>query len=285
MGIHRLTLFGSEQKPRAKTSRGRLDLPPAVKKDIFLNALLEMPTTKGTRRNPLEWAGAMAMHLAIIAALIIIPLYTTGTIHLSSYQDIPLVAPPPPPPVQPVAVVRTAAPAPVRARIKFNYNQQRLTAPKSVPKEISEQAENTAPPALGGIVGGVPGGVPGGQAGGLPGGAFGGTGAKVPAPPPPHPVKRLVRVGSLLKAPRQIYSVNPDYPALARQMRLSGVVLVDAVIDEKGNVVQAKVVSGHPLLIQAALSAVLQWKYEPTTLNGQPVSVELVVQVHFNFKQ
>jgi periplasmic protein TonB len=55
-------------------------------------------------------------------------------------------------------------------------------------------------------------------------------------------------------------------------------------IDERGNVVQARVVSGHPLLISAALRAVQQWKYEPTSLNGQPVSVELQVEVHFHTK-
>jgi periplasmic protein TonB len=49
-------------------------------------------------------------------------------------------------------------------------------------------------------------------------------------------------------------------------------------------VVQARAVSGHPLLISAALRAVQQWKYEPTSLNGQPVSVELQVQVHFDPK-
>jgi protein TonB len=91
-----------------------------------------------------------------------------------------------------------------------------------------------------------------------------------------------VRIGSQLKAPRQTLSVNPDYPTLARQTRIQGTVVVDAVIDEKGNVVQARAVSGHPLLIDAALKAVLQWKYEPTSLNGQPVSVELQVQVHFS---
>jgi protein TonB len=48
------------------------------------------------------------------------------------------------------------------------------------------------------------------------------------------------------------------------------------------NVVQARAVSGHPLLIDAALRAVLQWKYEPTSLNGQPISVELQVLVNFN---
>jgi TonB family protein len=59
--------------------------------------------------------------------------------------------------------------------------------------------------------------------------------------------------------------------------------VVEAVIDERGNVVQAHVVSGHPLLLAEALKAVLQWKYEPTTLNGQPVSVVLKVQVQFHF--
>jgi protein TonB len=59
-------------------------------------------------------------------------------------------------------------------------------------------------------------------------------------------------------------------------------VVVNAVIDEHGNVVGARALSGHPLLIPAALKAVLQWKYEPTLLNGTPVSVEMEVTVHFN---
>jgi len=54
------------------------------------------------------------------------------------------------------------------------------------------------------------------------------------------------------------------------------------VIDEHGNVVQARAISGHPLLVPAALKAVLQWKYQPTTLNGQSISVLMQVQVHFN---
>ena len=93
-----------------------------------------------------------------------------------------------------------------------------------------------------------------------------------------------MRVGSSLKAPRQTYAVDPAYPTLPREARISGTVTVDAVIDEHGNVVQARVLNGHPLLIEAALRAVRQWKYEPTFLNGQAVSVELQVQVHFNFK-
>jgi TonB family protein len=60
-------------------------------------------------------------------------------------------------------------------------------------------------------------------------------------------------------------------------------VVVNAVIDEHGNVVQAHIVSGHPLLMTAALNAVLQWKYEPTLLNGTPVAIEMEVTVHFSF--
>jgi protein TonB len=137
---------------------------------------------------------------------------------------------------------------------------------------------------LDGVVGGVSGGVIGGQPGGVLGGVLGGTQS---APPPPQPKQnrpapKIVRVGSTLKAPRQTYSVQPEYPALARQARILGTVVVDAVIDEHGNVVQARALSGHPLLIPAALRAVLQWKYEPTSLNGQPISVELQVLVNFN---
>jgi protein TonB len=118
--------------------------------------------------------------------------------------------------------------------------------------------------------------------GGVVGGVLGGTGTAVPTPPAqPRPVPKVVRVGSHLKAPHLTYSTDPAYPPLAREARVSGTVIIEALIDEQGNVVQARVVSGHPLLINAALKAVLQWKYEPTILNGQPVSVELQVQVHF----
>jgi protein TonB len=135
-----------------------------------------------------------------------------------------------------------------------------------------------------GVAGGVPGGVAGGEVGGVLGGVFGSTGTTAPPPPQqPQPAKRVVRAGSLIKPPRRTSFTDAEYPTLARQTRVQGTVVVDAVIDEKGNVVQARAVSGHPLLIDAALKAVLQWKYEPTSLNGQPVAVDLEVQVNFYF--
>jgi protein TonB len=244
--------------------------------------LLETPATKTLRRSPLEWAAATALHVAILATLVIVPLYTTGTIELGNYEDTPLVAPPAAPAPPPPPAGRVVAPHVSPKRPKLTYTQGKLTAPASIPKKIS--LDNTdAAPDLGSVTGGVPGGVAGGQLGGSLGGVIGGTGTSIPIPPPQPPaVKRIVRVGSHLKAPQQTYSVQPEYPPLARQAHVWGVVVVNAVIDEHGNVVQARALSGHPLLVPAALQAVLQWKYEPTTLNGSPVAVEMEVTVRFN---
>ncbi len=255
---------------------------PATQNDVSLNALLETGTTKSERRSPLEWAAATGVHIVIIAALIIIPLYTTGTIQLPNYDDTPLLAPPAAPPPPPPATGRAVAPHITSKRPNLTYKLGKVTAPTSIPKMVSLD-NAAAEPDLGGVVGGLPGGVPGGQLGGSLGGVLGGTGTSVPIPPPPQAAKkRIVRVGSNLKAPRQTYLIQPEYPPLAMQARVSGVVVVDALIDEHGNVVGARAVSGHPLLVPAALKAVLQWKYEPTLLNGTPVTVEMEVTVHFN---
>ena len=69
------------------------------------------------------------------------------------------------------------------------------------------------------------------------------------------------------------------------QTHMQGVVIIDAIVDEQGNVVEAKIVSGPPLLIQSALDAVKKWKYEPTYLNDQPVPVQLNVTVTFRLAQ
>src|ERR1700757_3801989 len=84
MAIQQNSIFGLRQGAPASEAAGSLRLP-GVKSDVFLKALLETPTTKHARRSPLEWLGAMGFHIAIVAALIIVPLYTTATIHLSEY--------------------------------------------------------------------------------------------------------------------------------------------------------------------------------------------------------
>jgi periplasmic protein TonB len=275
MTTHPMHLFDSTIQKAARPVR----LAPTTQNDVSLNALLETGTTRTARRSPLQWAAATGLHIVLLAALIIVPLYTTGTIQLTKYDETLLVAPPAPPPPPPPAAARAVAPHLSSTRPKLIYSQGKLTAPASIPKTISLDNAAAAPD----VGGGVPGGVEGGQLSGALGGVLGGTRASSPIPPPPPPAaKRIVRVGSSLKAPRQVYSVQPEYPTLAREARIWGTVVVDAVIDEHGNVVQARAVNGHPLLIPAALRAVLQWKYEPTLLNGAPVAVEMEVTVHFS---
>ncbi len=78
-----------------------------------------------------------------------------------------------------------------------------------------------------------------------------------------------------------IRKVQPVYPPLARSARVQGTVEFRAIIDKEGNIENLQLVRGHPLLVNAAKQAVLQWKYRPTLLNGQPVEVITDITVHF----
>ena len=90
-----------------------------------------------------------------------------------------------------------------------------------------------------------------------------------------------VRVGSGIKAPTQISKVQPVYPPIALSARVSGVVILEAMIGVDGRVADATVLRSIPLLDQAALDAVRQWVYTPTLLNGVPVPVIMTVTVTF----
>jgi periplasmic protein TonB len=104
-----------------------------------------------------------------------------------------------------------------------------------------------------------------------------------PAPQPPVPAMRApLRVGGKVQAAKIVHQVTPIYPPLARQARISGIVRLEAVISHSGMIESLQVMSGHPLLTQAALDAVRQWVYQPTLLNGVPV--EVLTQIEVNFK-
>jgi TonB family protein len=107
-----------------------------------------------------------------------------------------------------------------------------------------------------------------------------------PTPGLPAPLTSVpsgpVRVGGKILPPRLISSVLPTYPTLAQQAGVKGTVVVDTIIDKDGNVAKTNVISGPELLRQSALSALRQWKYEPSKLNGQPISVEMIVSIQFH---
>jgi protein TonB len=114
-------------------------------------------------------------------------------------------------------------------------------------------------------------------------GVSGGMSAALAAPPPPPPAAPI-RVGGEIQAPKKIHNVDPVYPAVARQAKIGGIVIIDAVIAKDGSVKDTKVLRGNPLLNQAALDAVNQWKFTPTLLNGQPVEVQMSVTVNFQLQ-
>jgi TonB family protein len=91
---------------------------------------------------------------------------------------------------------------------------------------------------------------------------------------------RLVVPGHV-QAGHLVNRIQPAYPALARQMRIEGTVKLHAIIDKDGTVLQLAVISGHPLLIQSAIDAVKQWRYEPTVFEGRPVQVDSEIDVVF----
>lgn len=229
---------------------------------------------------------SLTMNLAVLAAPILAGLYFTDTLNLKQFESTVLVAPPPPPPPPPAPAVMTAKAAPSR---RVFEHAGKLLAPTVIPRNVAEIKEAPLPgeaDAGDGILGGVPGGVPGGTMGGVIGGVIGGSG-RVATPPAPRENKSRapVHLGGRVRAPRQIHRIEPRYPALARQTHITGTVILEAVLDESGNVVELKVVSGHPLLLQAALDAVREWKYEPTYLNDIPVAVQMNISVTFALSQ
>lgn len=197
-----------------------------------------------------------------------------------------LITPPPPPPAPPPPV-RVVAQSQARAARTTNSFVEFLKnyTPKSI-KEMAPEVFTEAPtfvcnPCVEGSTTRDPNlGVLGGT----------GTHATTPPPPPPpapdkkpEPVKETprVRVGSGVQNAKMVRRVLPIYPPLAKQARVSGTVRLQGVISKEGTIQQLQVISGHPLLVPAALEAVKQWVYRPTLLNGEPVEVIAPIDVNF----
>ncbi len=268
---------------------------PAPKPDVhrkikpafeFSKAVLLEENHIKTGSRTLSGVIAVLLHVVVIVGPILAGLYYTDSINIRQFASTTLVAPPPPPPPPPPATGEVIKPTVVHHML---MNAGKLLAPTVIPKHIAEIKE--APleqDSLGGVVGGVPGGVPGGQLGGVLGGVIGGvlnTAARpVPQPPSVKP-NGPVHVGGHVRQPKAIVQVQPDYPVLAREAHIQGQVRIDAVLDEQGNVIEMKVVSGPPLLYQAAINALKKWKYEPTYLNDRPIAVQMIVTINFQLRQ
>jgi protein TonB len=287
--MHTQHVLLTDEPQMTENPRAHVVLPPPAAQplhEVFADAILE-DSSAHQRRSFLDWIAAIGVHFAILALLLILPLYYTAGLDVQrlnlTFLATPLVPPaaPPPPPMA------AAAPRPVHVAPVRTLNPGQLIAPTFIPKAVAMTSGPVAPPpdeSLMGVPGGVPGGIPGGQLGGVLGGVLGGLpkGVAPPAPVAAAP-KAPVRVGGDVKPPRLLFSPELEYPVLARQARLSGIVVIEAIIDEHGNVTGMHVISGHPLLIPAALKAVSKRRYEPTVLDGEPTAIDLRVEISFSF--
>ena len=253
-------------------------VPP---KGLFAEAMLENSPTRPPRRVG-DFVVSATVQVLFLAVLLLVPLYFSEAIDVHQLNKTFLAAPPPAPALPPpFASSRSVAPKPRVLSVSG-----KLVAPRVIPRQIARLSEepdgNDLAAAIApgeGVAGGVPGGVPGGVIGGVLSGA---------APPAPDPISVApqgpIRAGGKVKAPRLISAPDPVYPVLARQARIGGAVVIDAVIDTQGNVIEMQTVSGQPLLALAAMEALRHWKYEPTTLGGEVVPVRLLVTIAFDWK-
>lgn len=240
----------------------------------FLQGMLDMPTQRG-RRNPVDWVVSFSAHIAILGVVVITPLLFTPAIDPHSTEAILLVAPRPPaasPPAPAVRIIKAGRPA------ASLFHPSKFIAPTVIPAKIKIVADEAPPPDPGA---GVVGRVPGGAIGGIIGGVADDT-VTVEPPPQSPPPRKILRVGGEVKEPVALSRPEPTYPAVARVAHVEGVVVIEAIIDERGNVTEAEAVDGPPLLVRAALEAVSEWKYEPTILNGEPVAIRTRIRVAFH---
>jgi protein TonB len=246
-----------------------------MERSVFEGLAVPPGPGRGTRRGaPLPLS--LVIHTAVLGLVVLVPILTTEELPPLATRGEILVAatlvPPPPPPggVPPSEAARGPRRAPAPAP------PARGTVP-SLPTSSSDlpPAEDPGwgladlPVCEGCVPWGVDGAVP------LDDAAF-------PARLPEEPV---LRVSDGIQAPVKLSDVRPEYPDLAIRTGVEGIVIIECRVDTKGHVVDARVLSGHALLSQAALDAVRQWRYRPTLLNGQPVSVIMTVTVRFQLRR
>ena len=271
----------NEVKPETAALWPRTELvlgPPMPPRPMFAESVLDFGVQR--KRKFFATSTSFLINCLVIMLMLAVPLMFTEELPKAQLLTF-LVAPPPPPPPPPPA----AAEVHVVKQIQTDLlNNGALRTPTKIPQKIQMIKEEEAPPPMasnGGVVGGVPGGIPGGQLGGVIGSVISSSNslAAVPKFVPTTPTR--VRISGGVTKGLLIQRVEPTYPTLARAARVQGDVILSAVIDTNGQIQNLQLVSGHPMLVPAAIAAVKQWRYKPYLLNGQPVEVETTITVIF----
>ena len=236
---------------------------------MFEDSLVE--STGRIRTRSIWFAiGSFFLQAALLMALILISYFYPVALPRHALM-MRLLAPPPPP-------MRTELPAHTAAtRAASPMILATLTAPTVVPRHAA--MVNDRPPGAIDVSGGKH------DSGmGLPD-ALWRTAVPRPAVVEPSPRQGPLRISAGVAAGRLIAPIRPMYPVIARSARIQGIVIIEATISKEGMVEHARVVRGHPMLADAALNAIVQARYLPYKLNGNPIEVETTIQVVFTLNE
>jgi periplasmic protein TonB len=255
-------------------------------KDMFETAVLSYgPPTKRV------WAtfAGFTGQAALVGFALLAPLLWPQVIPKVTWA-VQVVGPPPPPPPPPGPSV-----IPRHAKAYTQFVDNVLQQPVAIPPKALIFTEDEPVTPTGGS--GVTGGVDRGPKDGVPRSPLltdimrqGQILPRMPVAevretpkpnlPPARPQPKVVRISQVTPA-TPIRKVDPIYPPLAKAAGISGRVELMGLLGTDGHIHELRVVSGHPLLIKAALDAVAQWIFAPTILNGQAVEVQAPIQVNF----
>jgi len=208
---------------------------------------------------------SIAMHAFVVLAALGITLTATNTL-------------PEPRRASEWIVVRPASPQPPSDRRRATRQQTGspttsaslapIEASRGIRAETGLEGSASIEAPIDGLAFGEPSGV-------------GEIGPPPPMPPPPPRRTEPLRVGGVIQPPRKLHEVAPLYPTIAQASGIEGVVILEAVIAEDGSVRDVRALRSIPLLDQAAIDAVRQWRFSPTLLNGEPVPIVMTVTVSF----
>jgi periplasmic protein TonB len=226
---------------------------------------------------------SVSVHGVVLSSVILLPLLlATDRLPvvptMMAFVASPVAPPPPPPPPLPKAAARSAEAKPVPPTTS-NPNAAPIEAPPEIrPEPAFADYEGE------GVEGGVEGGVAGGVIGGIVGGLIDAPAPPPPPPPPPPAPQQPVRIGGQISAPELVRRVEPIYPDIAVMAKVTGTVILEAVVATDGSVQSVKVLRPVKFLEQASIDAVSQWRYKPLILNGVPTPFVLTVTLTFSIR-
>lgn len=237
--------------------------------DLFRTVAVRPPSVQ-SRRSPILVV-SLAVHIVVLLVVLIGSAVAPGVLPtpreaLAFYKPIQMdiKLPPPPPAPKPLAPAAPSAPS-------VSLNAAPVVPPTAIaPESPFEALLSSSRDVVVGVSDGI-----GGDVGVMP------PAPPAPVTPTPEPLRRL---SSGITAPVKTVNVAPRYPEAARIAKVEGMVIIEAVIDASGIVTSARVLRGHPLLDQAAVDAVSQWRFTPARLNNEVIPVVMTVTVNFTLR-